>query len=49
MKTGLPDNLLSQLSELVAAKTALHFPENRWSDLDIKARSAAKEFGFSDN
>jgi len=49
MKTGLPDNLLSQLSELVAAKTALHFPKERWSDLDSKARSAAKEFGFTDN
>lgn len=49
MKTGLPDNLLSQLSELVAARTALHFPMERWSDLERKARSAAKEFGFTDD
>jgi len=47
MKT-LSDSLLSQLSELVAARTALHFPRERRSDLEYKVRSAAKELGFTD-
>jgi chemotaxis protein methyltransferase CheR len=49
MNHTLPDNLLSQLSELIAAKTALHFPKERWGDLELKAGSAAKEFGFAGN
>jgi chemotaxis protein methyltransferase CheR len=44
----LSDNLLSRFSELVAARTALHFPRERWSDLDGKAGPAAREFGFDD-
>ena len=48
MKNGLPDSLLSQLSEFVAAGTALHFPRNRWSDLEHRTGSAAEEFGFTD-
>ena len=48
MKNHLPDSLLSQLSELVAARMALHFPRERWSDLERNAISAAKEFGFAD-
>ncbi|MCJ7523800.1 MAG: chemotaxis protein CheR [Candidatus Aminicenantes bacterium] len=47
MKHTLPDSLLSQLSEFIAAKTALHFPQERWSDLEQKVGSAAKEFGFT--
>ena len=42
------DNRMSQLSEFVAARTALHFPRERWGDLERKAGSAAKEFGFAD-
>jgi chemotaxis protein methyltransferase CheR len=49
MKNRIPDTLLSQLSEFVAARTALHFPRERWSDLERRAGSAAKEFGFTDN
>jgi chemotaxis protein methyltransferase CheR len=48
MKNRLPDSLLSQLSEFVAARTALHFPRNRWSDLEQRTSSAAEEFGFID-
>jgi chemotaxis protein methyltransferase CheR len=44
----LSDNSLSRFSELVAARTALHFPQERWSDLDGKASPAAREFGFDD-
>jgi chemotaxis protein methyltransferase CheR len=49
MKNRIPDNLLSQLSKLVAARTALHFPRERWSVLERMASSAAEEFGFTDN
>jgi chemotaxis protein methyltransferase CheR len=47
MKHTLHPSLLSQLSEFIAAKTALHFPPERWGDLEHKAGSAAKEFGFA--
>jgi chemotaxis protein methyltransferase CheR len=49
MKDNIPDTLLSQLSEFIAAKTALHFPRERWGDLERRTSSAAKEFGFIDN
>ena len=48
MKEGLPDHRLSQLSECVAARMGLHFPRERWRDLERHANSAAKEFGFAD-
>lgn len=48
MKNSLPDSVLSQLSELVADRMALHFPRERWSSLERNAVSAAKEFGFAD-
>ncbi len=47
MNHTLPDRQLSQLSEMIAAKTALHFPKERWNDLEYKIISAAKEFGFT--
>jgi chemotaxis protein methyltransferase CheR len=46
MKYTLNPELLTQLSDPVAAKTALHFPLERWSDLEFKTGLAAKEFGF---
>jgi chemotaxis protein methyltransferase CheR len=48
MKNRTPDTLLSQLSEFIAARTALHFPMDRWSDLERRVNSAAEEFGFTD-
>lgn len=48
MNHNLPDRLLSKLSEFVAAETALHFPRDRWSDLEQRVVSAAGEFGFTD-
>ena len=48
MKNSLPDRLLLQLSEFVAAGTALHFPRDRWSDLEYRTGSAAEQFGFTD-
>jgi chemotaxis protein methyltransferase CheR len=47
MKHTLAHGVLSQLSEMIAAKTALHFPEERWDDLEQKVGSSAKEFGFN--
>ena len=37
-----------QLSEFVAEKTGLHFPPERWSDLQYGLVGAATEFGFED-
>jgi chemotaxis protein methyltransferase CheR len=39
--------MLTQLSEFIAARTALHFPRERWGELEQKMISAAKEFGFT--
>ena len=44
----IPDPLLSQLGEFVAAQMGLRFPRERWRDLERGLRSAAGEFGFVD-
>jgi chemotaxis protein methyltransferase CheR len=41
--------MLEQLSELVGERMGLHFPRERWHDLERRIRSAAKEFGFKDS
>jgi chemotaxis protein methyltransferase CheR len=48
MKHTLTSGLLSQLSDFIAAKTALHFPPERWDDLEYKVGFAAKEFRVAD-
>ncbi len=48
MKSVLSHGMLSRLSEIVAARTALYFPRERWSDLESKVVTAAGEFGFAD-
>lgn len=48
MAEGLPDNLLSSLSEFVTAQMGLHFPPQRWRDLERGIQSAAREFDFED-
>ncbi len=48
MADGLSDQLLSQLSEFVAKQTGLHFPRERWGDLERGIRSAAPEFDAPD-
>lgn len=45
MTHGLSDLLLSQLSEFVARHMGLHFPRERWRDLERGLRSATPEFG----
>lgn len=39
---------LSQLSKSVARQMGLHFPRERWADLERGIRSAAREFDFED-
>jgi chemotaxis protein methyltransferase CheR len=39
---------LAQLSEFVADRMGLHFPRERWLDLERGMRSAARAFGFED-
>lgn len=48
MTTNASDSMLSQLSDFLAAKTGLHFPAERWRDLERGIKSAAHEFGFMD-
>ena len=45
MSEELPAALLSQLSEFVAGTMGLHFPRERWRDLERGIRSAARENG----
>ena len=48
MKHTLPDNILLQLSKFIASNLALHYPKERWNELELKMASAAKEFGHKD-
>jgi chemotaxis protein methyltransferase CheR len=48
MRTALPHSLLSSLSEFVATRTGLHFPPERWADLERGIAAAAPDFHFSD-
>ncbi len=45
MTHGLSDQLLSQLSEFVVSHMGLHFPRERWRDLERGLQSATREFG----
>jgi len=44
----LPGALLAGLSDFVAVRLGLHFPEPRWRDLQRGVTAAAAEFGFAD-
>ncbi|HEY5593888.1 MAG TPA: CheR family methyltransferase [Nitrospiria bacterium] len=48
MAGRLPDSLLSQLNEFVTSQMGLHFPKERWCDLERGIDSAAREFDFKD-
>lgn len=48
MKHEISNLLLAQFSEFVAAHMGLHFPAERWADLRRGIRSAAPEFGYTD-
>ena len=47
MQATLPHSLLSSLSEFVATQTGLHFPPERWADLERGIAAAASDFHFS--
>jgi chemotaxis protein methyltransferase CheR len=48
MKNTIPDNRMSQLSEFIASSMGLHFPPERWGDLERNIMPAAREFDFTD-
>jgi chemotaxis protein methyltransferase CheR len=48
MRPTLPGHLLSRLSDLLAARIGLHFPEERWGDLERGVNAAAPAFGMPD-
>lgn len=49
MTTGqIPEPQCLQLSELIAERMGLHFPRERWDDLQRGLAGAAQEFGFQD-
>ncbi|NJD23408.1 MAG: tetratricopeptide repeat protein [Melioribacter sp.] len=48
MKYTLPENTLLRLSEFIAGNLALHFPKERWNDLERNIATAAKELGYSE-
>jgi chemotaxis protein methyltransferase CheR len=48
MTHRISDIMLSRFSEFVAAQMGLHFPKERWSDLERGIASAAGEFGFDE-
>jgi chemotaxis protein methyltransferase CheR len=46
METSIPDAKWSDLSDLVARSMGLHFPRERWDDLQRGLAEAARELGF---
>jgi chemotaxis protein methyltransferase CheR len=48
MSKGLPDQILSKLSRSVAEQAGLHFPRERWPDLERGIRSMARALGHAD-
>jgi chemotaxis protein methyltransferase CheR len=47
MIRALSDMELSKLSEFIELNLALHFPENRWDDLERNITTASKELGYT--
>ena len=45
---AVPEPLLAQFSEFLAARIGLHFPKERWDDLERGMNAAAREFRFGD-
>ena len=48
MTRSIPDELISQAAELIAAQLGLHFPPARWDDLERGIGAAAQELGARD-
>lgn len=47
MPPGISDPIMAQVSDLVATHLGLHFPRERWRDLERGLKAAAPELGFS--
>jgi len=45
---ALPDPLLSRLSDFLEAQMGLHFPKERWRDLDRGIAAASREAGYAE-
>ena len=45
---ALPDALLSQLSELLESQMGLHFPRERWRDMERGIAAASRESGYAE-
>ena len=48
LTTGIPEGHLSRLSAFIAARMGLHFPKERWRDLERGINAAARELGIED-
>jgi chemotaxis protein methyltransferase CheR len=48
MQPTLPEPLLSHLSDLLATQMGLHFPQERWGDLERGIKAAAPALGMPD-
>lgn len=48
MQSTVPKLLLGSLSDVLAARLGLHFPANRWGDLERGIVAAAPDFGMPD-
>jgi len=48
MRRALPDPILAGVSGFVAARMGLHFPPERWRDLERGIGAAAREFALPD-
>ncbi|MGA2615923.1 MAG: CheR family methyltransferase [Spirochaetia bacterium] len=48
MNVALSPSLLGQLSQFIASRMGLHFPQERWRDLAKALASAAREQGLKD-
>jgi chemotaxis protein methyltransferase CheR len=48
LKANISDAALAQLSEFVAEAMGLHFPKERWRDLERGVGPASRELGFKD-
>ena len=45
---ALPDPLLSRLSDFLESQVGLHFPRERWRDLERGVAAAARESGYAE-
>ncbi|MDO8787421.1 MAG: CheR family methyltransferase [Sulfuritalea sp.] len=46
--TALPDSLLSRLSDFLESQVGLHFPKERWRDLERGIAAASREAGYAE-